>query len=79
MPELAINWIIMSSSQNLIKQLEQYRLENRLSQEKLAERLSVAFSTVNRWLRGRNMPSKIQQFHIEKLLKTVSKKGKKAK
>jgi transcriptional regulator with XRE-family HTH domain len=69
----------MSSSQNLIKQLEQYRLENRLSQEKLAERLSVAFSTVNRWLRGRNMPSKIQQFHIEKLLKTVSKKGKKAK
>jgi len=68
----------MPSIKNLIKQLEQYRCEKRLSQEKLAERLSVAFSTVNRWIKGHNEPSKIQQFHIEKLLKTVSKKRKKA-
>jgi DNA-binding transcriptional regulator YiaG len=67
----------MLSTKNLIKQLEQYRCENRLSQEKLAERLSVAFSTVNRWIKGHNKPSKIQQFHIEKFLTKVTKtKGK---
>ncbi|MBL8014388.1 MAG: helix-turn-helix transcriptional regulator [Candidatus Omnitrophica bacterium] len=56
---------------NLIKQLETYRLENRMTQEELAKRLGVAFSTVNRWLNGKNKPSKIQIFHIRKLLKEL--------
>jgi len=54
---------------DLIKKLEIYRLENKISQEKLADMLGVAFSTVNRWLNGHTNPNKIQKYHIEKLLK----------
>ena len=53
---------------DLIKQLETYRLEYKVSQEQLAERLGVAFSTVNRWLNGKAKPNKIQKYHIEKML-----------
>ena len=52
----------------LIEKLEIYRLENRISQKQLADKLSVAFSTVNRWLNGKTIPNKIQQYHIKKLL-----------
>lgn len=54
---------------DLIKQLEIYRLENKISQEMLAEKLGVAFSTVNRWLNEKSKPNKIQSYHIEKLIK----------
>lgn len=54
---------------DIIKQLNQYRLEKRISQENLAEKLGVHFSTVNRWLKGHQKPNEIQTFHIEKLLK----------
>ena len=60
---------------DLIKQLETYRLENKISQEELAKKLGVAFSTVNRWLNGKSKPNKIQSFHIEKLLKKDFKHG----
>ena len=53
---------------NLIEQLETYRLENKISQEELARKLDVAFSTVNRWLNGKAKPNKIQMYHIQKLL-----------
>ena len=53
---------------NIIKELEQYRLENRISQEKLADDLNVAFCTVNRWFKDRNEPNQIQEFHIKKML-----------
>ena len=33
----------------LIKELEKYRLENKITQERLAEELGVTFTTVNRW------------------------------
>lgn len=55
---------------NIIKKLEFYRLENKISQEKLAKRLGVAFSTVNRWFNGKSKPNKIQSYHIGKLLKS---------
>ncbi len=54
---------------DIVKKLENYRLEHRISQEDLAEKLGVAFSTVNRWLNGKSKPNKIQTFHIEKLIK----------
>jgi len=60
--------------QNLIDKLNEYRLENRISQEKLAEMLEVSFVTVNRWLNGRQTPNQIQQYHIQKLIEV--KKGK---
>ena len=53
---------------NLIKELEQYRLENRISQQQLADEIGVVFSTVSRWLNGKTRPNKIQQYHIEKFL-----------
>jgi transcriptional regulator with XRE-family HTH domain len=56
-------------SMNIIKQLEHYRLENRVTQEALAKEIGVNFSTVSRWLNGKTKPNKIQQYHIEKFLK----------
>ena len=52
----------------LLEQLEIFRLENKLSQRKLAKRLGVAYNTVNRWFTDRNKPNKIQTYHIKKLL-----------
>ena len=65
----------MQLAMNMIKKLEIYRLENKISQEKLAKKLGVAFSTVNRWFNGKTKPNKIQQYHIEKFLKTEYKKN----
>lgn len=59
---------------DIIKRLEIYRLENRISQEELADKLKVAFSTVNRWLNGKSNPNKIQSYHIEKLLNQPRRK-----
>jgi transcriptional regulator with XRE-family HTH domain len=54
---------------DIIKQLENYRLEKKISQEELAKELEVAFSTVNRWFNGKSKPNKIQSYHIYKLFK----------
>lgn len=54
----------------LIRQLEEYRLKNRIPQEVLAKKLGVAFSTVNRWINSKTKPNKTQRYHIEKLLLT---------
>ena len=58
----------------LVKKLEVYRLEHKITQQTLADQLGVSFVTVNRWFNGRTAPGKIQQYHIEKLLKNI--KGK---
>lgn len=57
---------------NLVKELEKYSLENRITQEELAKELNVAFSTVSRWFNGKNKPSRIQSYHIEKFLKDLT-------
>jgi len=59
---------------NIIKKVEIYRLENKITQQELAKKLGVAFSTVNRWLNGKTKPNKIQQYHIEKFLNGKLKK-----
>jgi len=61
---------------DLLKQLELYRLENKITQETLAKELGVAFSTISRWLNGKVTPNKIQAFHIEKFLKERGVYGK---
>ena len=53
---------------SLVKKLEKYRLVNRVSQERLAEKLKVSFTTVNRWLNGKTEPNMIQSYHIKKLI-----------
>jgi len=62
--------------EKLLEELENYRLENKLSQQKLAEKLDISFATVNRWFKGRNKPNKIQTYHIKKLLDTHKLKDK---
>jgi len=54
---------------DLIKKLEIYRFKNKISQNKLAEKIGVHFSTVNRWFNGKSKPNQIQTYHIKKLLK----------
>lgn len=61
---------------DIIKSLEIYRLENKISQQTLAKKLGVAFITVNRWFNGKSKPNKIQSYHIEKLLKEKEKNAK---
>lgn len=63
----------MQGTMTIIQRLEKYRLEHRIAQEDLADKLGVAFSTVNRWLNGKAKPNKIQTYHIEKLLKEGSR------
>ena len=54
---------------DLVKELDSYRLEHKITQQVLAEQLGVSFVTVNRWLNNKTRPSKIQQYQIEKFLK----------
>ena len=62
--------------EDILKELEKYRLENKLSQKNLAKKLGVTFATVNRWFTDRNKPNKIQTYHIQKLLDTHKLKDK---
>jgi transcriptional regulator with XRE-family HTH domain len=59
---------------DLIAKLEEFRLENRITQVELAEMLGVAFVTMSRWLNGHANPSKIHEYHIKKLLDSKGKK-----
>ena len=54
---------------DILEDLKKYRLQNRLSQVKLAQELGVHFTTIIRWEKGRTRPNPIQTFHIEALLK----------
>ncbi|MDP3723966.1 MAG: helix-turn-helix transcriptional regulator [Candidatus Omnitrophota bacterium] len=54
--------------QDLIDQLNTYRLEHRLSQPQLAKKLGVTFQTVNRWLNRHMKPGQIHEYHIKKML-----------
>lgn len=49
--------------------LKQYRKENDLSQEKLAQRLGVCFRSVNRWERQLSKPSSLALQKIYQLIK----------
>lgn len=53
----------------LVKELEMFRLEHKITQQAIARKLGVSFVTVNRWFNGKTKPRKMQQYHIEKLLK----------
>lgn len=69
-----ISYDILCNVDDLIQRLDNYRLEHRITQKKLADLLSVAFVTVSRWLNGHTRPNRIQQYHIQKLL---SERGRK--
>ena len=48
--------------------VKKIRTELALTQEQLAQRLGVAFSTVNRWERGKTKPSKIAEKLLSELV-----------
>ena len=62
-------------AKDLVEELRTYRLEHRLSQIKLAERLGVTFQTVNRWLNRHVKPSQLQEYQIRKLLDNHGRLG----
>lgn len=47
----------------------------KLTQEEFAEKIGVAFCTVNRWERGHSKPSKLALKEITKLLKIYQNKN----
>ncbi len=57
----------------LIEELEEYRLENRITEKELAKKLRVSYNTVSRWFTGRFKPNKIDTYHIKKLLNESKK------
>ncbi|HDQ25952.1 MAG TPA: XRE family transcriptional regulator [bacterium] len=57
----------------LVRNLDEFRCEKKITQQSLAYILGVAFSTVNRWLNNKTQPSRIQEFHIKKLLKNYGR------
>jgi len=59
---------------DIVKKLELYRLENKITQQELAKELGVAFSTVSRWFNGKTTPNKIQQHNVKKYLNSRSSK-----
>ena len=58
----------IQTTEELIDKLEIYRLEKKISQQKLAETLGVTYVTVNHWLNKKSKPNKIQTYQIKKLL-----------
>lgn len=61
---------------DIVKELEAYRLKNRVTQVALAKKIGVHFSTISRWFNDKAKPNKIQQYHIEKYLGKIAKAGK---
>lgn len=59
--------------QNILLLLEEYRLKNRITQQKLVKLLGVSFVSVNRWLNGHAKPQKLQIYQIEQLLNKRNK------
>lgn len=53
----------------LANQIKAIRLQLRLSQEELAQKLGVSFTSVNRWENGQTKPSKLARRQIEALCK----------
>lgn len=66
---MSIKFYKGNNMKNIIDKLEEYRLKNRITQEKLAELLGVSFVSVNRWLNGHAKPQKLQVYQIEQILK----------
>jgi transcriptional regulator with XRE-family HTH domain len=61
------------SMDRLIEKLEEYRLENRITQKELAALLKTTYPTINRWFNGKTLPNKIHQYHIKKFINKMDK------
>lgn len=68
---------VAENSQDLGKLVKSLRDLLGLSQEKLAAKVGVTFSSVNRWENGHTKPSPLAMKQIEELLVSLGKDGKK--
>lgn len=68
---------VAEKSQDLGKLVKALRDLLGLSQEKLAAKVGVTFSSVNRWENGHTKPSPLAMKQIEELLVSLGKDGKK--
>lgn len=62
-----------ASKDDLTKLIKTIRLHLGLSQEELAQRLGVSFTSVNRWENGQTKPSKLARRQIEVLCRENEK------
>jgi putative transcriptional regulator len=58
-----------NSNDDLPKRIKSIRQQLGLSQEELAQKLGVSFTSVNRWENGQTKPSKLARRQIEVLCK----------
>ncbi len=57
----------MSFKDSLSTQIRTFRLSLKLTQEQFASQLGVTFATVNRWERGKTIPSPLARQHLQKM------------
>jgi putative transcriptional regulator len=58
-----------NNSDDLPKHLKSIRQHLKLSQEELAHKLGVSFTSVNRWENGQTKPSKLARKQLEAICK----------
>lgn len=68
---------VTKNSQDLGKLVRSLRDLLGLSQEKLAAKVGVTFSSVNRWENGHTKPSPLAMKQLEELLISLGRNGKK--
>lgn len=61
--------MLEENSIDLIAELDNYRLKNKISQQKLAKILGVSVVTINHWLTRKAKVNKINEYQIRTLLK----------
>lgn len=69
----------ITKTEDVAKRVKRVRIALGLSQVELAEKLQVAFSTINRWERGKTkpLPALIRQLEALEEEVTVNKKSEK--
>ena len=65
----------MESKMDTSRLVRDLRKRTRLTQEKFAARLGVAFATINRWENGRTKPSPLSLKQIEIILHELGEEG----
>lgn len=62
---------------NIAFKLKELRRKLKLTQESLAHKLGVSFTSVNRWENGQTQPSPLARRNIEELFEIITKQGEK--
>ena len=58
---------------NIAFKLKEVRRKLKFTQEALAHKLGVSFTSVNRWENGQTQPSPLARRHIDKLFEEITR------